>query len=109
MYKRHAHYAANEPRGEYVLVMAGAPAAEPTELTLDEAAQRALELTRQGFGPSAAAKAAAQGTPYSKSEIYKQQMCIRDRLDTVWSTLLDTLTMVLFISVPSENFISSRL
>ena len=42
------HYRANDPRGEYVLVMAGAPAAEPTELTLDEAAQRALELTRQG-------------------------------------------------------------
>ena len=77
MYKRHAHYAANEPRGEYVLVMAGAPAAEPTELTLDEAAQRALELTRQGFGPSAAAKAAAQGTPYSKSEIYKQLLVLQ--------------------------------
>ncbi len=46
-----AHYAANEPRGEYVLVMAGAPAAEPTELTLDEAAQRALELTRRGLWP----------------------------------------------------------
>ena len=66
-----------EPRGEYVLVMAGAPAAEPTELTLDEAAQRALELTRQGFGPSAAAKAAAQGTPYSKSEIYKQLLVLQ--------------------------------
>lgn len=72
-----AHYAANEPRGEYVLVMAGATAAEPTELTLDEAAQRALELTRQGFGPSAAAKAAAQGTPYSKSEIYKQLLVLQ--------------------------------
>ena len=72
-----AHYAANEPRGENVLVMAGAPAAEPTELTLDEAAQRALELTRRGFGPSAAAKAAAQGTPYSKSEIYKQLLVLQ--------------------------------
>ena len=30
-----------------------------------------LELTGQGFGPTAAAKAAAQGTPYSKSEVYK--------------------------------------
>ena len=44
---------------------------------LDEAAQRALELTRQGFGPSAAAKAAAQGTPYSKSEIYKQLLVLQ--------------------------------
>lgn len=67
-----AHYAANEPRGEYVLVMAGAPAStEPeAEMTLEQAAQRALELTGQGFGPTAAAKAAAQGTPYSKSEVY---------------------------------------
>ena len=53
------HYRAAEPRGEYVLVMAGTPAAEPTELTLDEAAQRALELTRNGYAASAAAKAAA--------------------------------------------------
>ena len=76
-----AHYAANEPRGEYVLVMAGAPAStEPeAELTLEQAAQRALELTGQGFGPTAAAKAAAQGTPYSKSEVYKALLTIQQR------------------------------
>ena len=73
------HYKANEPRGEYVLVMAGAPeTADPEqELTLDQAAQRALELTGQGFGPTAAAKAAAQGTPYSKSEVYKQLLVLQ--------------------------------
>ena len=44
------HYAENDPRGEYVLVMAGAPAAEAEEeLTLEQAAQRALELTRNGY------------------------------------------------------------
>ena len=76
-----AHYAANEPRGEYVLVMAGAPAfTEPeAEMTLEQAAQRALELTGQGFGPTAAAKAAAQGTPYSKSEVYKALLTIQQR------------------------------
>ena len=75
------HYAASEPRGEYVLVMAGAPvSAEPeAELTLEQAAQRALELTGQGFGPTAAAKAAAQGTPYSKSEIYKVLLTLQQR------------------------------
>ena len=75
------HYAANEPRGEYVLVMAGAPAStEPeAEMTLEQAAQRALELTGQGFGPTAAAKAAAQGTPYSKSEVYKALLTIQQR------------------------------
>ena len=70
-----------EPRGEYVLVMAGAPAStEPeAEMTLEQAAQRALELTGQGFGPTAAAKAAAQGTPYSKSEVYKALLTIQQR------------------------------
>ena len=72
-----AHYAANEPRGEYVLVMAGAPAEAPAELTLEQAAQRALELTEEGFSSSAAAKAAAQGTPYSKSEVYKQLLALQ--------------------------------
>ena len=71
------HYRANDPRGEYVLVMAGAPAGEDADagLTLEQAAQRALELTGEGFGPTAAAKAAAQGTPYSKSEVYKSCWC----------------------------------
>ena len=72
------HYAENDPRGEYVLVMAGAPAAEAEEeLTLEQAAQRALELTRNGYAASAAAKAAAQGTPYSKSEVYKQLLALQ--------------------------------
>ena len=72
------HYAENDPRGEYVLVMAGAPAAEAEEeLTLEQAAQRALELTRNGYAASAAAKVAAQGTPYSKSEVYKQLLALQ--------------------------------
>ena len=72
------HYAENDPRGEYVLVMAGAPAAEAEEeLTLEQTAQRALELTRNGYAASAAAKAAAQGTPYSKSEVYKQLLALQ--------------------------------
>ena len=73
-----AHYAENEPRGEYVLVMAGASVVEEEEtLTLEEAAQRALALTNEGYGPTAAAKAMAQSTPYSKSEIYKQMLALQ--------------------------------
>ena len=57
--------------------MAGAPAAEAEEeLTLEQAAQRALELTRNGCAASAAANA-AQGTPYSKSEVYKQLLALQ--------------------------------
>ena len=59
--------------------MAGAPAAEAEEApTLEQAAQRALELAANGYAPSAAAKAAAQGTPYSKSEVYKQMLARQD-------------------------------
>ena len=73
------HYRAAEPRGEYVLVMAGAPAgaAEEEELTLEQAAQRAFALTSEGFSASAAAKTAAQGTAYSKSEVYKQLLLLQ--------------------------------
>ena len=80
------HYRAAEPRGEYVLVMAGEKFMYPTlqlcwiqhtTFQLEQAAQRALELTGQGFGPTAAAKAAAQGTAYSKSEVYKQLLLLQ--------------------------------
>ena len=67
------YYEANNPRGEYVLVMAGASPAE-TQLappTLDEAAQKARELMEGGMSASAAAKQAAQNTPFSKSQIYR--------------------------------------
>ena len=79
-----AFYKDNDPRGEYVLVMAGAPAGEDADagLTLEQAAQRALELTGEGFGPTAAAKAAAQGTPYSKSEVYKQLLVLQQDRQT---------------------------
>ena len=51
--------------------------------SLEQAAQRALELTGEGFGPTAAAKAAAQGTPYSKSEVYKQLLVLQQDRQTV--------------------------
>ena len=74
-----AHYAQTEPRGEYVLVMAGAPEPGPEAApTPEETAARALALMREeGLAPSAAAKAAAQGTPYGKSEIYKLLLALQ--------------------------------
>lgn len=76
-----AHYGANEPRGEYVLVMAGADVRPDMQdaPTLEQTAQRALELTAEGFAPAAAAKAAAQGTPYSKSEVYRELLLRREQ------------------------------
>ena len=66
------YYETNNPRGEYV-VMAGASPAEarPAPPTLDEAAQKARELMEGGMSASAAAKQAAQNTPFSKSQIYR--------------------------------------
>ena len=77
-----ARYRDNEPRGEYVLVMAGAPEADPAENapTPEQAAAHALALMREeGVAPSAAAKAAAQGTPYGKSEIYKLLLALQEQ------------------------------
>ncbi len=76
-----AHYAQADPRGEYVLVMAGAPEADPADApTLAEAAAHALALMRQeGLPPTAAAKAAAQGTPYGTSEIYKLLLTLQEQ------------------------------
>ena len=46
--------------------------------TPEEAAAHALALMQeQGLSPSAAAKAAAQGTPYGKSEIYKRLLALQ--------------------------------
>ncbi|MFI3168555.1 MAG: 16S rRNA (cytidine(1402)-2'-O)-methyltransferase [Faecalibacterium sp.] len=68
-----AYYQDTAPRGEYVLVVAGAaPAPENQQsLTLDEVTAAAQQLLAGGMGVSAAAKAAAQGTPFSKSEVYR--------------------------------------
>lgn len=69
-------YAETAPRGEYVLVMAGAPEGEPSagqaEPSLADAVAAARTLLAGGLAPSAAAKQAAAGTPFSKGEIYKQ-------------------------------------
>ena len=70
-----AFYRENDPRGEYVLVLAGA---DPTQLaeeaapTLEEAVAAARALQTGGMPPSAAAKQAAAGTPFSKGQIYKE-------------------------------------
>ncbi len=74
------YYQDTAPRGEYVLVVAGAaPAPEAQEaLTLEQVTAAAQRLLEGGMGVSAAAKAAAQGTPFSKSEVYRALMQAED-------------------------------
>lgn len=71
-----AYYKTTEPRGEYVLVMAGCPetALAPKEKTLDEAVEQALALVQGGMKASAAAKMAAEGTAFGKSDVYRAMM-----------------------------------
>ena len=66
-------YRDNEPRGEFVLVLAGADPADTVQdaPTLEEAVAAAERLMADGMAPSAAAKQAAAGTPFSKGEIYR--------------------------------------
>ena len=70
-----AFYRENDPRGESVLVLAGADPARlavETAPTLEEAVAAARTLQAGGMPPSAAAKQAAAGTPFSKGQIYKE-------------------------------------
>ena len=68
-----ARYEAEDPRGEFVLVMAGGEAApaEQDELTLEDAVALARRLMEEGQSASAAAKAAAAKSPFGQGEIYR--------------------------------------
>lgn len=69
-----AHYREHEPKGEYVLVVAGAEPAAPAAdeaYTLEEAAELAGELMEQGASTSEAAKEAAKTTGLKRNEIYR--------------------------------------
>jgi 16S rRNA (cytidine1402-2'-O)-methyltransferase len=66
-----AHYETTAPRGEYVLVVAGAKITPPEKPSLDEAVDMARALMETGMSASAAAREAAKATGHRKSEIYK--------------------------------------
>lgn len=67
-------YRENDPRGEYVLVVAGAApdAVQADAPTKEDVVAAARTLQQGGLPPAAAAKQAAAGTPFSKGEIYKE-------------------------------------
>lgn len=65
-------YEENQPRGEYVLVVAGAsPTQEEQQWTLEQAVELAQSLVAGGQKLTAAAKEAAAASGFSKSEVYK--------------------------------------
>ncbi|MCL2023301.1 MAG: 16S rRNA (cytidine(1402)-2'-O)-methyltransferase [Oscillospiraceae bacterium] len=61
-----------KPRGEYVLIVSGAPEKAPEVWTLERALEFAREEMWQGFSAPAAAKSAAKVSGVSRSEIYRQ-------------------------------------
>lgn len=65
-------YAALPPKGEFVLVVAGAPEEAPEEITAEHAAELARALTETGVSANEAAKRIAKQTGIKKSDIYKQ-------------------------------------
>lgn len=66
-----AYYETTEPRGEYVIVVAGAEKKADEKLTLEQAAELARQLILGGEKMSEACKKAAKETGYPKQEIYK--------------------------------------
>ena len=68
-----AYFSETAPRGEFVLVLEGAPDREEgRETTLEEAVAEAARLVEEGERPAEAAKQAAKGAPFKKSEIYAE-------------------------------------
>ena len=65
-----AYYRENPPRGEFVLVVAGAQPREEAAVTLDEGVGQVLALKSQGIRLKDAAKEVAEHTGLSKNELY---------------------------------------
>lgn len=63
-------YENEKPKGEFVLILAGKTAEEPS-VTLEDAIAKAQRLVADGMSVNAAAKEAAAGTPFKKNDIYK--------------------------------------
>jgi 16S rRNA (cytidine1402-2'-O)-methyltransferase len=71
--------ALGEPRGEYVLVVEGAPPAVPTEGDLDDAAREVLFLNDEGMPLKEAAGKVSATAGLSKTELYNRALTLRSR------------------------------
>ena len=68
------YYKKNEPKGEYVLIVEGAPEEKREEASIEDAAAFAKEAIENGTKPSDACKEAAKKFGFSKSEVYSAVM-----------------------------------
>lgn len=65
-------YSEESPKGEFVLVIEGAPVPVEEPLTLEEAIELARTFLEEGASVSESAKRAAKESGHSKAEIYKK-------------------------------------
>ena len=63
-------YRDTPPKGEFVLVLEGAPEEEPEEISLEDGVARVLEKRAQGLSMKDAARQVAAETGLSKNELY---------------------------------------
>ena len=63
-------YTQNPPKGEFVLVLAGAPEVKKQEATADDAAQRVAQLMEEGFSRKDAVKQTAKELDLPKNVVY---------------------------------------
>jgi 16S rRNA (cytidine1402-2'-O)-methyltransferase len=64
------HYAVNEPRGEYVLVVGGAARREGPALTMEEGVARVLALREAGMRMKDAVRQVSADTGLNKNDLY---------------------------------------
>ena len=65
------YYQENEPRGEYVLVVAGREKAEKTELTLEQGVALVLKKRAEGMKMKDAVRQVADDTGLNRNELYQ--------------------------------------
>lgn len=73
-----AFYRENTPKGEFVLVIEGAPEEQAEEMTLEQAVAFAREQMARGASASEAAKEASQASPFKKGELYRLLMAEKE-------------------------------
>ena len=71
-----AKYTENPPKGEFVLVVAGAPAQEKTQFTAEDAVSRVAELMAQGISRKDAVKQTAKDLDLPKNIVYNAALNI---------------------------------
>lgn len=64
------YYAAREPRGEYVLVVAGRDKASRAEVTLEEGVALVLQKKQQGMKMKEAVRSVADDTGLNRNDLY---------------------------------------